>query len=54
MKTEIELKEEYLYYLHYCQGNTKIPEKTYTDWAGLVVLSFEDWKKEIIKNEINL
>jgi hypothetical protein len=37
---------EYLEYLLWAQGDCKVPDKTYTDWTGDKVLSYEDWLKK--------
>lgn len=40
-------REEYLEYLNYAQlSDIPEPTETYTDWAGLEVLSYKDWLAE--------
>lgn len=41
------MRTEYWKYLCYCQDNVKEPQKTYVDWSGEEILSYDDWK---IKN----
>lgn len=45
--------QEYLEYLLWSQGSYKVPDKTYTDWTGDKVLSYEDWlKKQTVKEHL--
>lgn len=40
-------RDEYLEYLEYVQtSGTPEPSESYTDWAGLRVMSFKDWLKQ--------
>lgn len=34
-------------YLAYLQGDFDEPKESYKDWAGVEVLSFEDWKIKV-------
>lgn len=36
-------RRQYLEYLMWAQGGGKIPDKTYVDWTGATVFSYEDW-----------
>lgn len=49
---EHQLRRKYLDYIYYHQGNYNEPEKTYTDWSGDEILSYDMWK-ERFKEFIN-
>jgi hypothetical protein len=49
---ENQLRRKYLDYIYYHQGNYNEPEKTYTDWSGDEILSYDMWK-ERFKEFIN-